>query len=110
MVDVYANSTTFSHGNYFSNIVPISKGTIQGDTLTPYLFVIFLELLLRWLKVVSLGYHFDTSTSTCITIAYANDLAILTDNIDHLQPQINKLLKIAEWAHMNLNLTKWAIT
>lgn len=42
-----------------------------------------------------------------------HDLAILRDNIDNidnLQPQIEKLTKFAEWAHTDLNLAKCVIT
>lgn len=55
-----------------------------------HLFIIFLDPLLRWLWNDSLGYHFNTSTSTCNTTTYANDLVIISDNITHNQPQIHK--------------------
>ena len=110
--NIYHNSTTSFTGNHFGTTPPItiSRGTIQGDTLSPYLFIIFLEPLLRWLEKDDLGYHFNTSPSACTTTAYADDLAIITDNIKHLQPQILKLQKFAEWSHMDLNLSKCAIT
>ena len=110
--NIYKNSTTAFTGNHFGTTQPIniSRGTIQGDTLSPYLFIIFLEPLLRWLEKDNMGYHFSTSTSSCTTPAYADDLAILSDNILSIQPQIIKLQKFAEWAHMDLNLAKCAIT
>ena len=76
----------------------------------PYLFIIFLEPLLQWLENDDIGYHFNTSTSTCTTMAYADDLAIISDKVQNIQLQINKLQKFAEWAHMDLNLSKCAIT
>ena len=36
--------------------LPIYRGTLQGDTLSPFLFTIFMEPLLRWLAVGSRGY------------------------------------------------------
>ena len=110
--NIYNHSTTAFTGNSFGTTPPIkiNRGTIQGDTLSPYLFIIFLEPLLRWLEKDDMGYHFNTSPSTCTTSAYADDLAIITDNIKHIQPQITKLQKFAEWAHMDLNLSKCAIT
>ena len=110
--NIYRQSTTTFTGTHFGTTPPItiSRGTIQGDTLSPYLFIIFLEPLLRWLEKDNLGYHFTTSPSTCTTTAYADDLAIITDNIQNIQPQIHKLQKFAEWSHMDLNLSKCAIT
>ena len=86
--NIYQSSTTSFTGTNFGTTRPIqiSRGTIQGDTLSPYLFIIFLEPLLRWLEKDNLGYHFTTSTTTCTTTAYADDLAIVTDNILHIQP------------------------
>ena len=37
-------------------------------------------------------------------------LAIIVNNIQHIQPQITKLHKYAEWSYMDLNLSKCAIT
>ena len=63
---------------YFAEIGPIKieRGTIQGDTLSPLLFLIVIEPVLRWLQSVGRGYkygslskslHADhtTSTSAC---------------------------------------------
>lgn len=36
--------------------VPFRCGTIQGDVLSPVLFNIFLNTLLRWLDIGSAGY------------------------------------------------------
>ena len=83
------------HGNITyhlitTSLIKINCGTIQDDTLSPYLFI-FLEPLLRWLEKVQLGYHFSTSSSTITTTTttYANDPTILTDNIEYIQPNSN---------------------
>lgn len=110
--NIYTNSITSFHDNHFGTMPPIqiSRGTIQGDTLNPYLFIIFLDLLLKWLEKDNLGYHFDKLSSICTTTTYSDNLTIITDNVTHIQSHINKLQQFYEWAHLNPNLAKCAIT
>jgi hypothetical protein len=93
--NIYSNSSTIFLGSHFGKTKPvhIQRGTIQGDTLSPYLFIISLEPLLRWLKRGNLGYTLKTSQCTLNSAAYADDLAIITSNIKNIQPQINKIDK-----------------
>ena len=86
--NIYNHSTTAITGNYFGTIPPIkiNCGPMQGDTLSLYLFIIFLEPLLRWLEKDNIGYHFNTFPFTYTTSVYADDLAIITDKIQHIQP------------------------
>jgi hypothetical protein len=42
------------HGN--TPTILIHRGTLQGDTLSPFLFTIFMEPLLRWIFIGSRGY------------------------------------------------------
>jgi hypothetical protein len=73
-------------GTYFNKTKPvhIQRGTIQGDTLCPYLFIIFLEPLLRWLERGNLGYKLKTLQYTLNSTAYADDLAIITNDIKNI--------------------------
>jgi hypothetical protein len=78
--------------------ISIHRGTLQGDTLSPFLFTIFVEPLLRWLSVGGRGYtpthQSQKPTSTYMTYdkyGYADDINITTGTLENLQPQINKL-------------------
>ena len=73
--NIYSNSSTMFYGSYFGKTKPvhIQRGTIQGDTLSPYLFIIFLEPLLRWLERDNLGYKLKTSQYILNFAAYADD-------------------------------------
>jgi hypothetical protein len=110
--NIYSNSSTRFYGSHFGKTKPvhIQRGTIQGDTLSPYFFIIFLEPLLRWLERGNLGYKLKTSQYTLNSAAYVDDLAIIIDNIKNLQPQINKIDKFCQWAGMELGIPKCAIT
>jgi hypothetical protein len=107
--NIYSNSSTIFFRSYFGKTKPIhiQRCTIQGDTLSPYLFIIFLEPLLRWLERCNLGYKLKTSQ---YTLNSADDLAIITNDIKHIQPQINKIDKFCQWAGMELGIPKCAIT
>ena len=79
--NIYSHSNTIFTGEHFGQTqkIPIQRGTIQGDTLSPYLFIIFLEPLLRWLQSGKHGYTLGTSKVTINLAAYADDLAIITN-------------------------------
>ena len=110
--NIYSQSTTIFTGDHFGNTkpIPIQRGTIQGDTLSPYLFLIFLEPLLCWLQTSKNGYTFGTSKMTISSAAYADDLAIISNKLHSLQTQLTKLDKYCEWAGMDLGVQKCAIT
>ncbi len=74
------------HGNNLP--IPIDRGTLQGDTLSLFMFAIFMEPLLRWLAVGSRGYHPSyqphKNTTTIITYddhGYADDVSITAGTI-----------------------------
>ena len=110
--NIYSNSNTIFIGEHFGKTkpIPIQRGTIQGNTLSPYLFLIFFEPLLRWLQIGKNEYTFGTSKLTISSAAYADDLAAITNNLQSIQTQLNKLEKYCEWTGMNLEIPKCAIT
>ena len=96
--NIYSQSSTIFTGEHFGKTlsIPIQRGTIQGDTLSPYLFIIFLEPLLRWLQQGNNGYIFGTSKIKISSAAYAHDLATIANKLETLQTQLNKLDKYCE--------------
>ena len=103
--NIYSHSTTSYVGEYFGKTkpIPIQRGTIQGDTLSPYLIIIFLEKLLRWMQRGNNGYTVGTSNTTI-------NLANLANQIKSLQIQMNKVDKFCEWSGMDVGVPKCAIT
>jgi hypothetical protein len=84
------------HGN--TPFKPIHRGTLQGDTLSPFIFTIFMEPLLRSLSVSNRGYkpltQSQTSAGTCMSYddyGYADDIGITTSTLENLQTKIKKL-------------------
>ena len=110
--NIYSQSSTIFYGEHFGKtlLIPIQRGTIQRDILSPYLFIIFLESLLRLLQQGDNGYTFRTSKVQISSATYADDLTTIANKLKSLQAQLNKLDKFCEWAGMNLEIPKCAIT
>jgi hypothetical protein len=68
----------------------IQHGIIQGNTLGPNLFIIFLEPLLRWLKRDEHGYTFKTSKYTISSATWTDDLVLLTSDIKKYNHKLKK--------------------
>lgn len=113
--NLYTAATTeiiTPYGN--TSRIPIERGTLQGDTLSPFLFSLCMEPLLRWLKVGARGY---LSTSTVAdeqcriaSLAYADDLIIATSSVDDLTVQAAKISAHADWMGLNVNNKKSLVT
>ena len=72
--------------------ITIHRGTLQGDTLSPFIFTIFMEPLLRWLSIGSREYksihQLQTPTCTYMTYddhGYADGISITTGTLENLQ-------------------------
>ena len=109
---IYSQSHSTITGPYFgkTKLIPIQRGTIQGDILSPCLFIIFREPLLRWLDQNQLSYSFKTSSLFISFAVYANDLVVIFKDIKDIQTQLNKIDKFCAWANMGLGIYKCAIT
>ncbi len=115
---LYAASNTYYmniHGN--TDLIQILKGTLQGDTLSPFLLTIFMEPLLRWLAIGSRGYRPSyqphKSTSTIITYddhGYADDISITAGSIHNLKIQLKKLHLFSQYTGLQLETTKCEAT
>ena len=118
IADLYVNATTVIHVGNFGSTRPIRirRGTIQGDILSPFLFLIFLEPLLRWLKVGSRGYPFqvlsghDRQRTVLASPAYADDLALPTCSLGNLRVQFDKVTLYCKWGNLLVNASKCAVS
>lgn len=117
---LYTGTTTTiktPHGN--TNPIPMDRGTIQGDSLSPFLFIIYLEPLLRWLRVGANGYipgvfrrHNDREKlkEQIPDATYADDLNLLSLSAAGLQKQLDKVTRYATWGQLIVNIPKSLVT
>jgi hypothetical protein len=117
---LYTGATTkFRVAGTHSRPVPVERGTIQGDTLSPFLFLVYIEPLLRWLQVGGRGYAHsclagltqeDQMKRRVASLAYADDLACTTGSATNLKVQADKVSRYADWGHLIVSGSKTVVT
>jgi hypothetical protein len=99
--------------------IDINRGTLQGDTVSPFLFTLFLEPFLRWLTVGSRGYRPGAPATnvdpTKPTASYpghgfADDLSLATGSTPNMTIQLRKLSLFNADTCMHVSVQKCCIT
>ena len=112
-----ASSTAYITPHGLTPQIPIHRGTLQGDTLSPFLFTLFIEPLMRWIQSGGRGYV-TTCTKHCegeFTITYdehgyADDISITTGNLADLKVQLRKLHLFSQYTGLQLAIPKCEVT
>lgn len=105
-----------------SECIDIQRGTIQGDTMSPFLLLVLMQPLLAWLDQGNHGYEFHSAKAVPLpqgpavrppelsNPAFADDVVLATQTTHSLQRQIYKLHAWCQWTRMELGIKKCAIT
>ena len=117
IANLYTNATTCVKlpGGKTQPIL-INRGTIQGDSLSPLLFLIFIEPMLRWLHSGGRGYSYGCLQNTpdaelkTSSMAYADNLLAVTSAAKWLTLQAHKIESFMRWAGMSVNCKKCGVT
>jgi hypothetical protein len=120
---LYTNAhTTIQTPHGPTQPIPLDRGTIQGDSLSPFLFILYIEPLLRWLHAKNKGYPFQTlnrygepdcQPTRIGSIAFADDINILTGGNRgkaNMQQQAEKVESYCSWGRLGVNNVKTTIT
>lgn len=95
-------------GNYgYTNWFPIEAGVRQGDNMSPILFALYIEDLIRDIKSLRCGVQ--VGEDNIGILLYADDILLLSDSEHGLQTMLNTL---AEWCScwkLNINMDKTRI-
>ena len=116
--DLYTNVITRISTHQYGNTpdIQVDRGTIQGDNLSPFLFLCFIEPMLRWLQVGGKGYRYGNLTTeendqySSSAPAYADDTAITTNTLPNLRDQLHKVTEFSNWGGLVVNAGKSAVT
>jgi hypothetical protein len=117
--DLYTQATTsirLPHGP--TSPIAVERGTIQGDSLSPFLFLLYLEPLLRWLQVGGRGYQFsclekqgnDSLLHRLSSTAFADDLSAYTGSAADLRIQTSKVCLYSTWGNLVVSHEKTRAT
>ena len=74
--------------NTTSSAFLLSQGVRQGSILSPYLYNIYTEDILKEIRDLNIGTFLDPGINTSI-IAFADDLILLSPNLKHLQQMLS---------------------
>ena len=87
-----------------SSTFTIERGVLQGSVLSPVLFLLVMDPLLRGLEANHLG---PSLQSTYLgAFAHADDIRTITSNLTTLQKQVNFVQKFCTDHALTLNLSK----
>jgi ribonuclease HI len=105
--NLYAQATTSFLSPYGpTEPIPICRGTLQGDPLSPFLFDCMIEPLLRWIQAGNNGYIARSIHQALTSVAYADDLTLVCATMAMLQLQLDKVDLFSKWSHIRTNVPK----
>ena len=94
--------------NWDTEFLQVRRGVLQGDTLSPLLFLLIMQIALQALSSTCPNYGYRTSPDNQehFLKCFADDLTVITKNPKQLQLAISKLEEIVEWLGMEFKPSK----
>ena len=93
--------------------IPVHRGTLQGNIMSPLLFNLYMAPLMRWLQFGALGYRFGClgeDQPAWAAGAFLDDLTVLTGSISSLHAQAAKVTLFGNRYHIDSNADKSVVT
>lgn len=106
--DIYLGSTTsVQTRSERTPQIPCLRGVKQGCPLSPILFVLVMEVVIRAMEGVP-GSGYQLADTTIKTRTYADDLCAVASSTDTIQRMLVKAQEAAKWAGLKFNPQKCA--
>ena len=104
--DIYSHATVAIRTGRESHTPPIPqlRGVKQGCPLSPILFNVVIEGLLRHLSASQGGYHIAGYNIN--TLAYADDVCIIASSKMEMQSLLDRCVEFGEWSGFRFNAKK----
>lgn len=95
--------------NTTSTTIDVTKGVLQGDSLSPFLFALFINDIEEFFRQNrSKGVNID-GTSDLLMLLFADDIVILGDSPIDVQRKLNILEAYTRYKKLSVNITKTKI-
>jgi hypothetical protein len=102
--------TTFEIPYDKTRQIPVLRGTLQGDPLSPLLFLLMVEPLIRWLESLLKGYTLTSNKLNLSTKWYADNVTLVAHNVTDLNTQVEAVDTFNEWSDIGLSISKCKVT
>ncbi|KAK3803056.1 hypothetical protein RRG08_027978 [Elysia crispata] len=105
--NIYQKATARVHiDNLESETFPINRGVRQGDPISPKMFTTAMEMIFR---KAGLEHGINVDGETLTNLRFADDVALVTEKIEDMEEQLNKLntLSLETGLRMHKGKTKY---
>ncbi len=93
-----------------SPAVGIRRGTLQGDPLSPLLFDLMIESLIRWLRASNNGYDIASCGLHLSSKWYSDDGILGTNSAEDIISLLDLVDQFSKWSGIHLNAINCKIT
>lgn len=101
---ITGSETRFDTAYGLTGKVAAGAGVRQGDTISPVLYLLFLNPLLIWLETSGIGYQIGNKTTT--NKAFADDMALISGSKKGIETLMNRVNRFMEYNRVTINATK----
>ncbi len=86
--------------------IRIRRGTLQGDLLSPLLFDLMIEPLIRWLNASHKGYDMTSCGLRLARKWYPYNRTLVTNTIEDMVALLDIVEQFSAWSGIRLNVEK----